>query len=99
VDAGAAGAVDVELAADNQGVAPVGGYPGRQARVVVHLQLVTLRVGDRQVLVGPRLDRVAGEGGVERDLGARLARGECGMDGPVVGRGRAALAASRQEQG
>jgi hypothetical protein len=98
VDAGAAGAVDVELTVDGDGVAAVGRHPGRQAGVVVHLQLVTLRVGDRHVLVSPHLDRVAAQRGVECDLGPGLARRECRMDSPIVGRGLAALAAGSQEQ-
>jgi hypothetical protein len=99
MDAGAAGAVDVELAVDGEGVAPVGGHPGRQGRVVIHLQLITLGVGDRQVLVSPGVDRIAVQGGVEGDLGPRPAGGERGMDGAVVGRGPAVLAAGRNQEG
>jgi hypothetical protein len=99
MDAGAARTVDVELAVDGDGVAPVGGHPGRQGGVVVHLQLITLGVGDRQVLMSPRVDRIAVQGGVECDLRPRPSGGERGVDGPVVGRGPALGAAGRNQQG
>jgi hypothetical protein len=70
MDAGAAGTVDVELSMDGHGVTPVGGHPGRQGRVVIHLQLIALGVGDRQVLVSPGLDRVGANRGVEGHFGA-----------------------------
>jgi hypothetical protein len=99
MDAGAAGTVDVELAVDGEGVAPVGGHPGRQGRVVIDLQLITLGVGDRQVLVSPGVDRIAVQGGVEGHFGPRPAGGERGMDGSVVGGRPAVLAAGRNQEG
>jgi hypothetical protein len=90
VHAGPPGRVDVELAVHDHVVSGASRNPGRQAGVVVDLQLIAVEVSDEQVLVVSDRRRVRRQPAVERDLGARATGGEVRPQSRVVSAGAVA---------
>ena len=92
--------VDVEQAVDDDDVTGVGGYRRGKGRVVVDLQAVARGGFDLQVLMGADLDRVGGEGAVERHLDASVTGGDVLVKRRVVGRvaiGRTATSGQQED--